>query len=172
MMGYNIAYRLHGSEGAKMLEIAGGVVLGGVVLFLLYVFLPEVATGLKWTMGITLGLAGLFVVGTFLVGGWYFALLLFGHRTPMVWPVKLFVSAVFWSGTALVWDAFRGFAGTLELIELAERVLRIGWLSRWRTRYRLVFEHDGKPVAHAPFKWIARKRAKEYYPTKIQRRTD
>lgn len=155
-----------------MLEIAGGIVLGAAALFVISAVLPEIVVLVKWTLGTGLAIAVLCLGCAYLIGGWHFALRITRHPQLVEWPEKLFTVVTFWSGIALIWDAFNGFPGTLALIEFAGRTWQMQWLSRWRTRYRLVFEHDGTPVAYAPYQWIARKLAKGYYPTKIQRRLD
>lgn len=53
-----------------MLEVAGGVIIGGIVLYILYEFRELVAKIVVWG-GLTI--AGFWLVGAVLLGGWRFA---------------------------------------------------------------------------------------------------
>lgn len=63
-----------------ILQIAGGVVLGGVTLYLLYVFMEPVVKAIMWALGIAAALGILWLVVEFLIGGWHFVNLLIWHR--------------------------------------------------------------------------------------------
>ena len=78
-----------------ILEVAAGVVLGGIVLYVLYEFREEIAKLLLWPFWGTIIVAGLTLIGTVGVGAWRIGERIFGHITtkPTI-PEGLFGWAV------------------------------------------------------------------------------
>jgi hypothetical protein len=62
-----------------MLAIAGGVVLGGMILYVLYECREEVARLLAWPFWAGVALLCATLLGAILLGGWRFASRLLGH---------------------------------------------------------------------------------------------
>jgi len=78
-----------------MLEIAGGVVLGGVILYALYGFRAEIAKAMFWPFWGMIAIASLGLIGTVGIGAWRIAERVFGHvATKPTIPEGLFAWAV------------------------------------------------------------------------------
>ena len=93
-----------------MLEVAGGVVLGGVILYVLYPFRIAIAAIIIWTVYAAVALG---VIGAVVYGGYQAVT----RRSPNpTIPEDLFGIAVFAIGYYLVKEAFNGFADTRDII--------------------------------------------------------
>ena len=101
-----------------MFEIAGGVVLGGLILYVLYEFREEIAKLLLWPFWGTIAALALWLLGAVVVGGWR-TVERVASRTkgrPTI-PEGLFAWAVLIGLFVLVGEASDGFSNTRSLVK-------------------------------------------------------
>ncbi len=74
-----------------MLEIAGGIVIGGVALLLVFAFLPEIVRVALCIVGLAAGLVILWLAGELCIGAWN---AVHGHKALNTLADKVFGYAV------------------------------------------------------------------------------